>query len=292
MNYLLLFTNILLFTVQTLCFKEFNRSYMKNLSNYFFFNFLYYSVIVLVFLTAMESMKPFHIYTIVIGGCFGILYVVTILCYMKAMELGPLSYTSLFFSFGIVVPVAYGLFFWNETISVIQIAGLLLLLATFYIGNQTTEGEKRQFNLRWLGFSVAAFLGNGILATLSKTHQLLMSGEQMNEYLIVSFGIAAILSLLVVLLYSRVSPSETKHLKSVPFIWLVIGTGISTAFGNLLALYLNTRIASIVQFPTVSGGIVLFSTLLSTVIFKEKLNSKGAAGLGLGMVALVLLSIK
>jgi len=58
MNYFLILIAAILFTVQTLCFKEFNKRYMKNIASYFLFNFLYFSVVAIILLKPRDAKKP------------------------------------------------------------------------------------------------------------------------------------------------------------------------------------------------------------------------------------------
>jgi drug/metabolite transporter (DMT)-like permease len=266
-------------------------SHMKNIASYFLFNFIYFSMVVLIVLIlgGFKGLKP---HTLWFGMSFGALFVGTILCYMKAMETGPLSYSALFFSFGLVVPILYGLFFWNETISTLQLVGLLLLLITFYIGNESTgeDGEKK-WGGKWLVFCILAFLGNGALMVISKGHQIIMQGQDLIEFLIISFGTAAFISLLLFLWNYLRHRQDIKHFKSKSLAWVIMVAGVSTAIGNWLALILTTRIPSVVQYPSINGGTVFLSTIASSVIYKEKLGRKAIIGLVVGLIALILLSL-
>ena len=93
---------------------------------------------------------------------------------MKAMEIGPLSYTTLFFSFGLLVPIVFGLFFWNENIGILQLIGLLLLLVTFYVGNESSQNGEQKWGGKWLTFCIIAFIANGTLMVISKGHQIIL----------------------------------------------------------------------------------------------------------------------
>jgi drug/metabolite transporter (DMT)-like permease len=291
LNYLLVLACIFIFVFQTISFKEFNRSHMKNIASYFLFNFIYFCMVVFIVLIlgGFKELKP---YTLWLGMSFGALFVGTILCYMKAMETGPLSYSALFFSFGLVIPILYGLFFWNETISTLQLVGLLLLLITFYIGNESTGGDgEKKWGGKWLAFCILSFLGNGALMVISKGHQIIMQGQGLIEFLIISFGTAAFISLLLFLWNYLRHKQEVKHFKSWSLAWVIIVAGVSTAIGNWLALILTTRIPSVVQYPSINGGTVFLSTIASSVIYKEKLSKKAAIGLAVGLIALILLSL-
>ena len=273
MPYLLILVSIVIFTFQTISFKEFNKKYMKNLGSYFLFNFCYFtiSVLMLFMLGGFNSLQP---YTLWLGISFGILFVGTILVYMKAMEIGPLSYTTLFFAFGLLVPIVFGLFFWDESISLWQFIGLLLLLVTFYLGNDSSGNEEQKWSGKWLTFCVLAFISNGTLMVMSKGHQILLPEKELNEFLIIGFGTSAIFSLILFIWKYFWGKEGIKHFKSLPLGGVIVIAGVSTAIGNWLVLYLATKIPSVVQFPSVNGGIVLLSTLVSSVLYKEKLSKK------------------
>ncbi|HZJ82203.1 MAG TPA: EamA family transporter [Clostridia bacterium] len=291
MNYLLLGVTAFIFMFQTISFKEFNLKYMKNIASYFLFNFIYFSLTVLILWILSGGIKSLNPYTLWMGISFGIVFIGAIFSYMKAMELGPLSYSALFNSFGLLIPIIFGLFFWNEKIKLIQLSGLLLLLATFYLGNEPNEdGDKKQSGL-WFVFCFFAFIGNGALMVISKGQQVLVIGEEVYEFLIIAFGTAAIISLLLFCWNHLYRKQEIEHFKSWSFAWVSIIAAISTAIGNWLMLLLTTRVPSVVQFPTINGGMVFLSTLASSIIFKEKLSKKAMLGLLIGLMALVLLSL-
>lgn len=291
MNYLVIIVATLIFALQTVGFKVFNRTYMKNLSNYFIFNFLYFAVVILIFLLIGGIPTYFDPYTLGLGITFGVLFILSIFCYMKAMETGSMAYSSLFFSFGLIVPIIFGACFWQERISIIQLLSLGLLFVTFYLCSGASGNTKLRLNSKWVIYCFIAFIGNGALMTLAKEHQILLPGKQVSEFLIVSFGTAALLSLVLFLcFYLKKQPSS--HLRRRSFAIVVLVTGVTTAFGNLLTLYLNSRVPSVLQFPTVNGGVVILSTVISSLFFGERLTWKGKAGLGIGIVSLVLLCIK
>jgi drug/metabolite transporter (DMT)-like permease len=291
MNYLAILAAIFVFALQTVSFKIFNRTYMKNLSSYFIFNFLYFTVAVLVFLFVGGIPTYIDPYTLVLGITFGALFILTIFCFIKAMETGSMAYSSLFFSFGLIIPIIFGAFFWQEKISVIQLSSLGLLFVTFYLCSGASGDTKLKLDSKWVLFCFIAFIGNGGLMTLAKEHQILLPGKQVSEFLIISFGTAAVLSLVLFFCFYLRKQSLT-HLKQRSFAIIVVAAGVTTAFGNLLGLYLNSRVPSILQFPTVNGGIVILSTVISSLFFGERLSGKGKTGLGIGIIALVLLCIK
>lgn len=291
MDYLLLFADIALFVLQTLCFKAFSRSFMKNLAGYFTFNTLYFTVVVLLLAAFNGSPEGVSPQTALLAVPFGVLFVVSILLYMKAMEHGPLSYSSLLFAFGLLMPILYGALFLHEPVSLLQITALALLFLTFYLGSVSASGGEKKINAKWLLYCIGAMAGNGGIMVLIKAHQMLLPGREVQEFLIVGFGVAAALSLVMALGKRVFAGERIPHLKKWTFALLVLGAGLTTAFGNLIAMVLSGRLPAIVQFPVVNGGIVLLSSVLSVAAFRERLTRRAWAGLALGLAALVLISL-
>ena len=295
MDYALLILAILIFTVQTYSFKEFNRRYMKNLASYFLFNAIYFCIVVLIFLVVNRDVEPISPITFILALVFGVLFILTILLYMKAMEYGPLSYSTLIFSLGLLVPVLYGALFWQERISIPQIFGLLLLLLTLLMGSRPVsriDDPKSRINLRWVIMVILALAGNGVLMTTSKSQQMLMPGREIEEFLILSFGTSAVLSLILFLIRHFRHGESVSHLRKWPFLILVVIASVTTAAGNLIALYLSGRMPAIIQYPSVSGGMVLLSTIMAVLLYKERLTRNKMLGLLTGLAALVMLSLR
>jgi len=288
--YLLLFGAILLFALQTICFKEFSHRFMKNKADYFFFSGLYF-LIVVVLLLAINGFKKVQLETLLIAIPFGVLFIVAILLYMKSMEIGSLSFSALVFSFGLLVPVLFGQLFWSESMSMLQILALGVLLTSFYLAGGAKLESGRRFNITWLVLILTAMLGNGMLMTMAKYHQRILPGIDVGEFLIVAFTTAAIVSAFLIAFRFAASKERISSPKVIPFALLVIGAGVTTAFGNWIALRLAGEMPAVLLFPVMNGGIVLVSSVFSVLLFKEKMTKRIAAGMALGLAALVMISI-
>lgn len=288
---LLIAVTALLCGAQTSLFKYFNLHYMKNKASYFLFNFISCTFIALILPVTTGGVSVPELFTIILGLSFGITFILTVFFYTKAMELGPLSFTSMFFSSSLLLPISAGWLLWQEPVTLIQIIGVGVLLAAYYLATVSNTDEKRKANFRWLQVCLLAFIGNGSLAILSKLHQHLIPQRQINEYLIIAFGTSAIISLFLFLLQTKVRKEDITHLKNPGFVLIALSAGAATGFANQLIIYLMSFVPSIVLFPCVNGGLMLVSILLSVILFGEKLTQKSIAGLVLGVTALILLSL-
>ncbi len=290
-EYLLMLAALVVFTLQTLCFRQFNRYYMRNLASYFIFNTLYFTIVSIICYILKPAGSAYHPYSVILGVIFGVLFVATMFFYMKGMEAGPLSFTALFFSLALIIPVLAGLLLWDEKLGQLQLAGLVLLFITFYLGSSSTSASARGVNVKWFLFTFVAFLGNGLLMSITKGHQVLLPGKQVREFIFLCFFTATVASLLVaagLLLYRK---EDIKHLKSPYFRFIVLATGLTTAVGNIIMFYLAGKVDGVILFPVVNGGVVVLSSIASLFLFREKLPGKGIVGLVIGMAAIVLLSL-
>lgn len=288
--YFLIFVAVLLFAVQTLCFKEFNHRYMKNKADYFLFSSLYF-VLVVAALLAFYGFGSIAPQTFLIAIPFGIVFITSILLYMKAMETGSMSFSALVFSFGLLVPVLFGQLFWQENIGFLQVLALGVLFISFYLAGGLKREPAVGFNAKWLVLSISAMLGNGALMTLGKAHQKALPGKDVGEFLIVAFATASLVSILLTAYRVRIVKEQITKTNKVPYMFLVLGAGLTTAFGNMMALSLTGKVPAVVLFPLMNGGIVFLSSILSVMLYKEKMTSRSVAGLILGLLALVLICL-
>ena len=288
--YLLLLVAILLFTVQTICFKEFSRRFMKTKADYFFFSGLYF-LLVVVILSVIFGFGQVAPQTWLLAMPFGILFITAMLLYMSAMETGSLSFSALVFSFGLLVPVIIGRLFWNEAISPLQILALVLLLSSFYLAGGVSVETGRRFNAKWLALAVSAMIGNGLLMVLSKYHQRLLPGEDVGEFLIVAFATATVAAAVLTGFRHTVRKERLSKFTSLPFVLLAIGAGVTTAIGNWVAFTLAGRMSAVLLFPVMNGGVVFLSAVFSILFLREKMTRSSVLGMALGLIALVLISV-
>ncbi len=280
---------VLLFVGQSLCLKLLSRQYIKSWGDSLAVNTAMYAVVTLIFLPAWRGLAAVSPTTVGLAVAFGITFIVTIVAYAKAMSLGPLGYTALFFSGGLLVPVVTGSLLWQEPVKTIQVAGFILLLVSFVLANQANDNRKST-GIAWFLFSLLTFFANGSLGALLKSHQMLLPGQEIAEFMLIAFAVALVLSLTMLGWDLRRHPrTPSRHMLT----WwvLCIALGAATAFGNQLILTLSGQVLSIILFPVVNGGVLMLTALASTVIFRETFSRRGLVGFAFGVVALIILSL-
>jgi len=285
-------------TAQTLAFKFFNRYYMQNMSVYFFFQILHFGLATLIVLAYNGGFGAVRWETIALAATFACFFILFFFCYSKAFEYGPLSLSSLFNSFSVVIPVLVSYVVWGEALQAKQFFGLALLFFVFVLSSRTTSGEagmeKTGINAKWVLFITPSVFIFGFMMVIQKWHQMLMPGQEVSEFLICVFSLSCAICAAGFFI-SRQSKKilESPALPLIPdkrFLGIAAIAGIATPFGNIILLTLTSRIPSVLLFPGNQGGVVILVSVISMLFLKESISWVGKLALVLGIVAIVLLA--
>lgn len=190
----------------------------------------------------------------------------------------------------VVVPIVFALLFFSESLTVFQIAGIVLsLLAVYFISQKHNDGSTKTKNI-WI-LPAIVFIGSGIIDTTLNFIQKQFIPAVSEAYVLTTvFSIAFVLGALF-LTYLVVFKNEKVAFKNVYWgIFLGIPNYFSMLFLVKTLSYFPTASATI--FPINNIGIVAASTLVSVLFFKEKLNTKNIIGLTLSLIAIALISIQ
>jgi len=213
---------------------------------------------------------------------------------VKVLSLGSLAIYSMFMMLGgMLVPFFYGVFFLKEELTTGRIAGTILL-SLFVIlqalwqkpdKNQTvTKSKKYMFFILCL----LIFFLNGMTGVIAKAHEI--SGNAVDEisFSILSCSITAAMSLIFLLFRSKNMRYALKETFRVYPLVIMTFLGIAAYTGNFLHLKAAAFVPASVQFPLVSGGVIVLSALVSKLIFKENISSKEWISVGGAFVSTVL----
>jgi drug/metabolite transporter (DMT)-like permease len=190
----------------------------------------------------------------------------------------------------VVVPIVFALLFFSESLTVFQIAGIVLsLLAVYFISQKHNDGSTKTKNI-WI-LPAIVFIGSGIIDTTLNFIQKRFIPAVSEAYVITTvFSIAFVLGALL-LTYLVVFKNEKVAFKNVYWgMFLGIPNYFSMLFLVKTLSYFPTVSATI--FPINNIGIVAASTLVSVLFFKEKLNTKNIIGLTLSLIAIALISLQ
>ena len=240
----------------------------------------------------INKLLEISVFSIVLSVFFGISVALTQIMQSKAMGNGPASLVSLVYSCGFLVPIFYGLLFWNEGVSLYQWFGILLLVIALCL--IVLKREKGTNLLAWLPFAALAMLGSGANAIFQKTHQYSSFADELELFLVYSLFFSSLFSGAVSLIIRKRTEKEPKLSQKQRIIKKLIVPlclGICVGLLNFINLNLSGKLPSIILFPVYNVGSMLLSSFISSLIYKEKLTKRQSLGFCIGIVAILIVGI-
>ena len=287
--FLLIYIPCLTFTVQTIAMKSVHARILRQ--NLLITGILSALIAAGFGVYALFAETHFSPLTFVLGAVFGAVYVTTLVSYYYAMQTGPLSYSSFFYSASMLIPALAGLLIWKEPFTWQAGAGIALFLAAFYLVSVPGAAKGQKISGKWLLFCFMSWLFNGGCSLSVKAHQMAMEGREGNEMLLVGYCTAALLSFgLYAVLRAKQGPSGDFALVKAGALPLVLAAA-GNGGGNAMVSYLASRVDSAYLYPIVLGGLLILVSVYSVCFLKEKMNRAGFAGLALGIAAIAVMNL-
>ncbi len=270
---------------------SYSKRYAENGAQSYFYTAAVCAVAAVCALALSGFRLVFSPFSVLLGLLFGLAVMGNIVASSLAIRIGPWSYTTVMVSLGIVIPSFSGAVFFNETLSWLDFVGLGFMIVCFICSVKKDPNEKKS-SLGWLILSVVAMLSISIVGLLQKTHQSSAHKDEIGVFLTVAFLTSALLSALV-FLFARRGAKKEESAKGGRFsaLPILLGAGAATAVNHSINLYLSGALDSVVFFPVMCGGELIGVTLISVLLFKEKLTPVQWFGLASGAFASLLLCI-
>ena len=227
----------------------------------------------------LHPMKP----TLLFGVICGILFVFTLVMMQRSIEKNGAILSSAFSKLGLIIPLIMSIAFFGEKPKTLQYIGIaVVLLAVLIINGKQEKGRKIYPFLLLL-----VLLGGGFADGMAKIFDRFGDRTQDKLYILIVFFAAGVITL-VLLLTEYKKTGKAGQLKD----YLAgIAVGIPNYFSASLLLKSLSTIPAFIVYPVFSVGTILFITLVSILVFKEKPTKLQWAGLALIAAALVLLNL-
>ena len=204
-----------------------------------------------------------------------------------ALRAGPLSLTSLFSSYSLLIPTAYGLIFDGDEIGIYLVIGFILLAVSLFLINSKGRAKEGRVTLKWLLFALLALVGNGACSTVQSAQSRTFEGRYDSLFMVISLAVVSLFLIGMTIVKERklILPS----LKGG--IILMVAAGVSNGVVNLLVMLCSKTIDKSLLFPLISAGGIVVTWLVSAFIYKEKLSLKQNLGMLLGVASIVFLNL-
>lgn len=193
----------------------------------------------------------------------------------------------------LIIPVVLSVYLYNETVAGWKLAGVILALVAVVL---TCYQTKQQESLKDTGVKkwayilpLVLFIGSGLLdALINHVQKLYVTEENKNAFLISGFLSAAVIG--SVLLLIQYSTGRQKFAVKNLLAGIIIGIPNYFSIWCLVRFLKQSPWQSSASIPVNNMGIVLFSSVVAWLLFKERLSKINWAGIVVSLIAIYLIA--
>lgn len=216
----------------------------------------------------------------------GVLLLASLALYRYNMAKSGTVLAAVFSKLGILFPTLMSFFVFREVPSVLQVLGIVIAIAAILVINlkkQEKSEEKKSAGKGAFVNLIILLLVGGACDCMSKIFENQCDRIFDDRYLLLGFFFGGV-STVVMMLISKEKPK----LMDVLFGVLV---GIPNYFVSRFLLHALIKVPAFIVYPSYSVATIVVISILSLIIFREKLSKRQLCGVGMILVALALLNI-
>ena len=279
--------SIILFNVLVVFFKLFEKYNIDNLqaliSNYFIS-----ALLSLLLLSENDNIQSsieseWFIHAIILGTLFISIFNI----YALGIQKIGIATSSVINKMSFVIPVVFSIIFYeNEVFSLSILFGVLLALLGIYLSS--TNNSSFNFDKKYLWIILIIFFGQGLVDIVLNDSKFYIPKDENILFFLILFISATTAGILILFAKKQIS-----HIKIKNLLWGAI-FGIPNFFSIfyfLKALQSDYFIdKSYLIFPLTSVGIVVTTTFLGVLIYKEILTKRNLIGITIAVISILIIS--
>ena len=217
-----------------------------------------------------------------------ITYIGALLFSYMAVKTGPLSITSIASSFGLLIPVGYGLIAYGETVSLPFIIGFIMLTACIILISGEKKNDCQKVNLKWAIFNTLSIIFGGSFTTVQNVIGREFVGSSNSGIMTVTLLSSALVFFSISLIFERSVMRE--RLRSG--VLYMAGAGLCNGSSNLFVMLVIPLMSASVLYPVMSVTSLIAVLLISAFFFRERLSRRQWIGVCIGVISALLMNLK
>lgn len=247
---------------------------------------------ILGFITTKSSVTPLNVLEqpwIYLALGLGIIFIGSLFVIAETTAKSGISVAQVSNRMSVVIPISIAIMFYGDNLSIAKVIGIILAIAAVYLVSHKESAGRSTQKFWWL-FPLIIFVCSGIVdSSMNYAQRYLLSENDFDAFLSTIFSTAFIFGF-IVLLYQLIIKKEKFQAQAVPA-GIILGViNFGTMYFIVSALSSNVLEPSAL-FPINNLSILTISTLISVLVFKEKLSSKNWLGIALSLLAILILGL-
>ena len=279
--------SILLFNILVVFFKLFEKYNVDNLqaliSNYFTSAILSFILLDDYKKISYQFEYDWIFHALILGGLFISIFNI----YAFSTQKVGITTTSVINKMSFMIPVIFSILFYeNEKFAFNILIGVCLAIIGIYFSST----NKRSFNFdkQYIWLLLIIFLGQGIVDIILNDSKFYIQKDENILFFLFLFLSATVTGILIL-----ISKKQIKFIKIKNLIW-----GALFGIPNFFSIYYFLKALqsdyfiykSYLIFPLTSVGIVVTTTLLGVLFYKELLTKRNIAGIVIAVISILIIS--
>ena len=222
----------------------------------------------------------------VLAFIVGLLFVLTFNLYAHGAQKIGVTPSTIANKMSMIIPIIIGIILLNEEVTFNKILGISFAFVAIFLSS--IGDRKYSLNKNQLIIIVLLFIGQGLAdGILNWAQEFILNGSNMNLFFAVTFLAAGFSGLLF--LFFKLS-SQKVEIEPKSIIW-----GIVLGIPNYLTLLyfvksLKSELFSSSEiFPIINIGVIIFCTILSIILFRERVSIYNWLGVILGVFSIFII---
>ena len=200
-----------------------------------------------------------------------------------------LSVASVASKMSVVIPIIFGLFFYNESLGWQKALGIVLALLAVYLASYKAKTDQR-FSIKTLWLPIILFLGSGTIDTSIKyIETTFLADNGIPIFSATIFFIAGVIGI-GLLSAKAIQKQFTFDPKSIVS-GVILGVVNYYSIYTLLKALNAENFESSIIFTVNNVAIVMLTTLIGLLLFKERLLTKNWIGIGIAVLSIILVTL-
>lgn len=219
----------------------------------------------------------------------GVLFIVIFYLMVMTTQRHGMSVVSVASKMSLSIPVIFVIFYYSEQVSVLKILGIFIALFSVYlVSARTNDGLKVKASSLLLPFGV--FLGSGVIESSIKVLQNDFVPQIETPIFSASIFLFAALTGTLIFIFRFFRTKKLFNIKDV------IG-GLCLGVPNYFSIYFliealrNPNLDSSIVFVINNVAIVVLSTIIGIILFKERLYRKNKIGIVLAILSILFVAL-
>jgi drug/metabolite transporter (DMT)-like permease len=277
------------FSTMVMLFKYFDKINVNNLqaitSNYFTAG-----ILSIIFLPNdfdfHEIISSVNILFWVHAFIVGLLFVITFNLYAYGSQKIGITPSTIANKMSMIIPIIIGVFLFNEEVTIYKVLGISMAFGAIFLS--AIGDEKYSLNKNYIIIIILLFIGQGFAdGILNWSQKFILNSMNMNLFFAITFFAAGFFGLSY-MVYEVISKKVELNPKNI--IW-----GIVLGIPNYLTLLYFIKslkseyFTTSEVFPIINIGVIIFCSILSIVLFKEKISVYNWIGVILGVLSIFII---